>query len=337
MPRYVQLSFSSLALAAVLSCTSANAAATGHSSSPKHVARGGINPSTYRIADTYIGNNFYDGFEFWAHPDPTDGIVNYVTLSAARSKNLTHADDGSFVIRGDATRKLSGGKGRDSVRIQSNKKYTTHVQVMDLAHMPEGRGTWPAYWMTGDNWPFNGEVDIIEGANDQGPNLMSLHTGPGCLQTSANRAMKGAIKALDCNAFAAGNTGCGVFGDSRRDFGPALNAAGGGFWATERTAKTIKIWFWSRQDDRVPDDVKNGASSVNPASWGKPTATFNSNACALSSKMGPNRIIINLTFCGGFGGHTFPGGTAACEAFVKSNPEEFGNAYWQINALRVYQ
>lgn len=67
------------------------------------------------------GNSFYDGFEFWAHPDPTGGLVNYLTLSDARSKNLTHADDGSFVIRGDATQTLSGGQGRDSVRIQSHK------------------------------------------------------------------------------------------------------------------------------------------------------------------------------------------------------------------------
>ena len=91
------------------------------------------------------GNNFYDGFSFFSQPDPTEGLVNYVTLSEARSKNLTHADDNSFVIRGDATRKLSGGKGRDSVRIQSKKTYTTHVQILDLIHMPQGRGTWPAY------------------------------------------------------------------------------------------------------------------------------------------------------------------------------------------------
>ena len=59
----------------------------------------------------------------------------------------------------------------------------------------------------------------------------------------------------------------------------------------------LNIWFWSRQDTRIPKDVKNGAASVNPAAWGKPTATWNNNACQLQSKLGPNRNIINLTFC----------------------------------------
>lgn len=336
MSRYVSLSFASVALTAILSCASTHAAATGHSSIHDHAARG-INPSVYKISDVYKGNSFYDGFKFFTRPDPTDGLVKYVSLSEARRLNLTHADAGSFVIRGDATRKLGPGEGRPSVRVESKKKYTTHVQVMDLVHMPQGRGTWPAYWMSGDNWPFNGEVDIIEGANDKGPNLYSLHTGPGCAMPSANRVMKGLIKANDCNAFANGNVGCGVFGDSKRDFGPALNEAGGGFFATERTAHSIKMWFWSRQDKRVPADVRNGAARLNTASWGKPTAEFNSDMCPLGQKMGPNRIIINLTFCGGFAGHTFPGGTPACEAFVSQNPEEFGGAYWNIKSLRVYE
>ena len=55
-------------------------------------------------------------------------------------------------------------------------------------------------WMSGDNWPFNGEVDIIEGANDKGPNLYSLHTGPGCAQTTANRLMKGCVSTFYCHA-----------------------------------------------------------------------------------------------------------------------------------------
>jgi len=37
--------------------------------------------------------------------------------------------------------------------------------------------TWPAIWETKEsNWPAGGEVDILEGVNDQGPNAATLHT-----------------------------------------------------------------------------------------------------------------------------------------------------------------
>ena len=91
--------------------------------------------------------------------------------------------------------------------------------------------------------------------------------------------------------------------------------------------------------------------------WGTPTAEFSStDACDLSAKFGPNRIVINLTFCGGFAGHTFPGGTTACEGafspflpfslssplthmaeWVANHPEEFGLAYWNIRSLTIYE
>ena len=35
-------------------------------------------------------------------------------------------------------------------------------------------------WMVGPNWPGNGEIDIIEGVNDNAQNQMTLHTSPGC-------------------------------------------------------------------------------------------------------------------------------------------------------------
>ncbi|KAH7096588.1 hypothetical protein BKA62DRAFT_775069 [Auriculariales sp. MPI-PUGE-AT-0066] len=58
-------------------------------------------PAKWKIADVYKGDSFYDGFEFFTYPDPTDGLVNYVSMKEAIKLNLTHADDSSFVIRGD--------------------------------------------------------------------------------------------------------------------------------------------------------------------------------------------------------------------------------------------
>jgi hypothetical protein len=115
-------------------------------------------------------------------------------------------------MRADDSSVITSGRGRKSVRISSKKTYgsvssspscalflnnssehrvTQSVVVIDLDHMPQGCGTWPAFWtVTPSNWPTGGEIDIIEGANDQGPNLSSLHTTADC-SMSGNRQMTG--------------------------------------------------------------------------------------------------------------------------------------------------
>lgn len=50
--------------------------------------------------------------------------------ATALAQNLTFYSGDHFVIRADHTARLGpGGPGRNSVRLQSNKKYTTHVTV----------------------------------------------------------------------------------------------------------------------------------------------------------------------------------------------------------------
>jgi hypothetical protein len=58
-----------------------------------------------------------------------------------------------------------GARGRDSVRISSHNAYDDTVIVLDLAHMPEGCTTWPAFWTISQAgpWPHGGEIDVIEG------------------------------------------------------------------------------------------------------------------------------------------------------------------------------
>lgn len=61
-----------------------------------------------------------------------------------------------------------GARGRDSVRIISKASYSESVMVLDIAHMPEGCGTWPAFWTLSAEgpWPEGGEIDIIEGKHE---------------------------------------------------------------------------------------------------------------------------------------------------------------------------
>lgn len=59
-------------------------------------------------------------------------------------------------------------------------RFTGGLVLMDAWHMPTGCGTWPAWWMNGPNWPYGGEIDILEGVNEFSQNQVSVHTGSGC-------------------------------------------------------------------------------------------------------------------------------------------------------------
>jgi hypothetical protein len=114
------------------------------------------------------------------------------------------ADGNSFIMRADDWSRVDpNARGRDSVRISSQTAYGDSVIVLDLAHMPEGCATWPAFWTLSQQgpWPNGGEIDIIEGVllvsrlsselltpvtlshvgvNKQQSNQATLHTTPGC-------------------------------------------------------------------------------------------------------------------------------------------------------------
>ena len=47
-------------------------------------------------------------------------------------------------------------------------------------------------------------------------------------------------------------------------------------------------------------------------------------------------IIINLTFCGAWAGQVYPGGEDACVDAVLNLPQNYTDAYWLINSLKVY-
>ncbi|KAL0949940.1 hypothetical protein HGRIS_009965 [Hohenbuehelia grisea] len=294
--------------------------------------------ASYSLSDNVVGAGFFDAFNFQAIGDPTHGRVNYVDQATARAQNLTFGSGNTFILRADHTTTLSpGGPGRNSVRIRTNKAYTTHVAVFDIRHMPQACGTWPAVWETKEsNWPNGGEIDILEGVNDHGPNQATLHTSSGCTMP-ASRAQSGNALQNDCNVAVNGNAGCGVQVPSGNSYGPAFNANGGGWYAVERTNSFIKVWFWARNDGSVPSAVRSGASSVNTDSWGTPVAFFPNTQCDLASHFQENNIIINLTFCGDWAGAVFAsqGCPGTCEDFV-NNPANFANAFFDFAAMRVY-
>ncbi|KAJ7197730.1 glycoside hydrolase family 16 protein [Mycena pura] len=296
---------------------------------------------TYSRSQNIVGSGFYSAFNFEAIADPTHGRVNYVSMATAQAQNLTFASGNTFILRADDHTVLSdsGSVGRSSVRMRTNAAFTTHAAVFDIQHMPQGCGTWPAVWETNEsNWPNGGEVDIIEGVNDQGTNTVTLHTAPGCSMPST-RTQTGTSLQLDCDTSVNGNAGCGVRLTQAQSYGPTFNADGGGWYAIERTNTFINVWFWARGATNVPSDVRAGGTSVNTANWGTPVANFPNNSCNFPQFFDGNNIIINLTFCGDFAGAVYPqsGCPSTCNSFVDQNPTAFTNAFFQFNSINVYQ
>ncbi|TFK22266.1 glycoside hydrolase family 16 protein [Coprinopsis marcescibilis] len=289
----------------------------------------------YTLSESIVGNAFYDKFTWFDIPDWNHGRVNYTDRETSRRLNLTYASSDTFILRSDFTTVLDpAGPGRNSVRIISKQTYTTHVAIFDVRHMPEGCGTWPAIWETKqDGWPNGGELDIVEGINNQTPNLVSVHTSPNCTMPR-DRNQTGTPASLTCDG------GCNVRMRSRESFGPAFNANGGGWFAVERRPDFIKVWFWPRKGGvAAPRDVISPGTSATTEAWGIPDALFATTpSCDLAAKFRENAIIINLNFCGDWAGSQYgaSGCPSTCANFVNTNTAYYWNAYFDIASIRIY-
>ncbi|KAL8873563.1 MAG: hypothetical protein Q9198_007006, partial [Flavoplaca austrocitrina] len=272
----------------------------------------------YTLQEDYSGANFLSGFSFFTEADPTEGYVDYVE---GTSSGLFSQSGGTVRLSVDSEN-VATGRGRKSVRLTSKASYNHALIVIDVGHMPANIcGVWPAFWSTGPDWPSNGEIDIIEGVNLQSTNKITLHTDPGCT-----------INGKDCQ----GSTGCSV--DSGV-YGNRINSAGGATYALEWTSEGMSIWDWSGSG--APSDALGNAP--NPSGWGTPTASFPSGSgCNVDTFFNDQQIIFDTTFCGVWAGTVWADDpecsslAPTCKEYVQNDPEAFVDAYWKINALKVY-
>ncbi|TVY62767.1 putative endo-1,3(4)-beta-glucanase, partial [Lachnellula suecica] len=300
---------------------------------------GGQATSIYNLDTSLSGQSFFEGFDFYTGSDPTHGFVNFLGGPQAEIKGLAGpGPNGASYMGVDHTTTLStSGPGRNSVRITSKKSWTHGLFIADIEHMPGGIcGTWPAFWMLGPNWPYNGEIDIIEGVNSNHNNLMSLHSSANC--TIAGSGQSGQIQSNNCDGNFSYNAGCGTTASTDYSYGALFNAISGGVYATEWTSEYIKIWFFPRTS--IPQDITNGVP--NPSSWGTPQSNFQG-GCDIDSHFASQNIVIDTTFCGDWGNAVWSSDSTCsskaptCEAYVAANPSAFTNAYWTINSVKVYQ
>ncbi|KAI0779399.1 concanavalin A-like lectin/glucanase domain-containing protein [Fomes fomentarius] len=320
--------------------------------------------ATYVLTDTYVGRDFLQSWNWQTMDDPTHGRVNYVDKDTALATNLSFASDDKFVMRADAENVIPpSARGRSSVRINSTKAYDESIIVLDLQHMPEGCGTWPAFWSLSQKgpWPQGGEIDIIEGVNQDRQNLVSLHTMPNCMMPPAStpqRVMTGNAASLNCDTNVNYNQGCGVSMAKPASYGSEFNRADGGYFVVVRTrygadGPNVRVWFWTRFDPALPPEIKTpgfglgpdltsdgGRPSIYPTpAWGLPEAEFPlSDQCEYDTHFDPHGLVFDLTFCGDWAGADYPtsGCPGDCVDYVDNNPVAFKDAYWEVNSLLVY-
>lgn len=297
---------------------------------------------TYSLVNSYAGDALINGFNWVDTHDYSNGFVRYQSQTNAAAQGLFAVDEQTGVVRlgADHTNRYTVTEGRPSIRIESKVAYNHGLFIADFLHMPPSQcGVWPAFWAYGDNWPHNGEIDIIEGANNAHRNIISAHTTPGCLLGEDVLSMASGISQTRNCDVGTDNIGCGYVPPSSdtTSYGDSFNAVGGGIYAMLWDDEFIQVWHFNR--DEAPADI--AAKKPQPDNWGKPQAVYGGQKCDVKSHFRDMNIVLNINFCGDYGNAVWQSdGCSAlaptCSEWVANNPAAFANAYWDVNYIDAY-
>ncbi|KAH7393921.1 mixed-linked glucanase precursor [Phaeosphaeria sp. MPI-PUGE-AT-0046c] len=332
---------------------------------------------TYTLTDDLTHKKFFSAFNFYSSPDPTGGFVQYQDLRGAIKNNLISYKPNSTSIYMGVDSTTRDSKGRASMRLESKKTWNHGLLIADIAHMPASTcGSWPAFWMLGkQEWPVGGEIDILEGVNDQETNAVTLHTSKGCVVSNATdlrgglgeadnvaAPFTGFMKTDDCDVAAADqdkNVGCSInapkslpasaagaqMGSTATNlfpsYGTTFNKANGGIYAMEWTATFISVWFFPFHSPIYQS--LSSQSNPDPSSFGPPLAHFSGAGCDFPARFKDLRIIFNTAFCGQWAGKDWDQscrkktGVSTCEQYVREHPEAFEDSFWEIRGLRWFE
>ncbi|OBS19299.1 hypothetical protein FPOA_11023 [Fusarium poae] len=298
----------------------------------------------YSLVTSFIGESLLSGFEWFNGTDLSNGFVQYQDLPGAFKNGLYSVDPFSETVqlRPDSRRKYGLDEGRPSIRLESKESYQYGLFIADFQHMPISQcGTWPAFWAYGQsNWPLDGEIDILEGANLAYTNIMSAHTAEGCILDPADSNLFSGIRRnLDCGV-GSDNVGCG-FNPPESDtssYGDGFNAVGGGVYAMEWDSEYISIWHFPR--GAIPADIE--AKRPDPGKWGLPQSLFGGAKCNVDEYFRDMKLVLNINFCGDYGEGTWASSNVCkalaptCKEYVANNPTAFREAYFDVSYIGVY-
>jgi len=306
--------------------------------------------------NTISGFNFFDSFTFINRWDnTTHSAAYYVNKEEAQKLSLAYVDENArAIIAVDTTKDISPDVMpavflntttgtfkynqtalRSSVRLESLERYEAGTLIIaDFHHTPYGCASWPAFWMYGQDWPLQGEIDIFEGWNDNSRGRATLHTQPGCSHDPSG-IQTGKVLQETCDTKVNYNAGCSVEDPTTDFYGPTLNNNGGAVFAAMYTNSEISVWRWRRQD--VPVDIKSNVPR--PESWPTPVATWKSGAsCGISKNFGPQNLVITIAMCGDSDLNTYSQGKCpgTCyDYFLKGS--HYKEVYFAINSIKIFK
>eukprot|EP01084_Bolivina_argentea_P017303 32320_1 len=312
----------------------------------------------YNLTETYSGSEFFGKWIFETFDDPTHGTVDYSPISS----NLAYlTSKNSIILKVDNESLALTGRGRKSIRITSKNQYNEGLFVFDTTHIPYGCATLPSFWLFGPSWPVNGEIDVLEQVHNNNFTLNVLHTSDQCDFTNYNTGTSnlfsghwetgsdGNTLAKNCYVSAPNqysNQGCGIAANDGT-FGQKWNMNNGGITILLIDRNDgIKIWTFSRNN--IPSII-NDSTVIIPVDihnhFDLPISYFPFGAHCPASTFNDLSVVINIDLCGDWAGNTdvwmqscqSTTEYAACDQFVRNEPGEFGNAYWDINYLKVFQ
>ena len=126
----------------------------------------------YRLVEAQEGPRFFSFYDFFNGHDSIGSAGYNMYVSQPRAEELGIA---SIITEEDSINGVNEefiymssaptqNGPRDSVRLEGKKRFDRGLFILDVRHMPDGCGVWPAWWLTDEaNWPMNGEIDVLEG------------------------------------------------------------------------------------------------------------------------------------------------------------------------------
>ncbi|GAX19489.1 hypothetical protein FisN_19Hh064 [Fistulifera solaris] len=296
----------------------------------------------FRLIELQQGEDLLNYYDFLDGPDSAGsaGFQTYVSRKRAHQLKLLQIhSDGALIMKSAP----NAGKQRFSIRLEGKRRFDRGLFVLHVDHIPAGCGTWPAFWLTDeDHWPYNGEIDIVEGVNNQSYAKTALHTSESCSMyaqvppyaqtgdwdrsTGIPNTFTGlldhntSVPADNCWVLAPhqwSNQGCVVTHPHNNTLGARFNEQGGGIYVLDWDPDHgyIKSWVFP-QSQGYPANLEHALVSAgsdapvapNPDDWHEaPYAYFaiGANSSCSSDHFSNMRLIFNLAFCGTVAGNRF--------------------------------